>query len=408
MVLDANPALNLASFVTTWMEPEAEKLMKENLHKNYIDHDEYPQTELIQSRCVHMLADLFNIPEECHFMGTATIGSSEAIMLALLAHKWNWRKKRQATGLATDKPNVVFGTHVHVCWEKFARYFDVEMRAVPVCSEKYTLDPKELEKQLDKNTIAVGVIVGSTYTGDLDPLEEINTLLERIKKEKGWDIPMHVDGASGGFVLPFTNPDYKWDFRLSRVKSINVSGHKFGLVYPGVGWVVWRDKDEFPQELIYNVDYLGEWMPTYTLNFSRGSSSIIGQYYNFLRLGREGYYQVMQNCLKNAQHLSKGVEDFGIFKLLHGGETLPIVVFKLETQASFTVFDLSEKLRSRGWVVPAYTLPKNAEEIAVMRVVVRENFSRDMAELLLTHMKEAIEQLCKAKAPSAKREMGIC
>lgn len=405
--LDANPALNLASFVTTWMEPEARKLIDENLHKNFIDHDEYPQTEKIHARCVNMLAHLFHSPEGCDTMGTATVGSSEAIMLALLGHKWAWRKKRENAGLSTDKPNIIFGAHAHICWEKFAKYFDVEMRIVPLDSTRFVLSTEKVASLIDENTICVGAILGSTYTGELDPIGELNSLLTTIKREKGWDIPLHIDGASGGFILPFSNPRYIWDFRLEQVKSINVSGHKFGLVYPGIGWVLWKEQNEFPDELIYKVDYLGGWMPTYTLNFSRGSGCVIAQYYNFLRLGFEGYANIMNNCLSNARYLAGKLRKSGRFHLINTAEHLPILAFQLNKQ-EFTVFDLSSKLREKGWVVSAYTLPKEAETIAIMRVVVRENFSHDMADLLTQHIEEACLQLEKKTSLHTPQHPSVC
>ncbi|MFZ0565831.1 MAG: glutamate decarboxylase [Chlamydiales bacterium] len=408
--LDANPALNLASFVTTWMEPEAIQLIHESLHKNYIDHDEYPQTEVIQTRCVNMLANLYNAPKGGRSMGTATIGSSEAIMLGLLGHKWVWKKRREAEGKPYDRPNVIFGAHAHICWDKFAKYFDVEMRAVPVEKDCFVLNVEKVERLIDENTIAVGAILGSTYTGEIDPISALNTLLLKIKKTRGWDIPLHVDGASGGFVFPFTQPKTVWDFRLEQVKSINVSGHKFGLVYPGVGWILWREEADFPEELIYKVDYLGDWMPTYTLNFSRGSSTMIGQYYNFLRLGHEGYTAIMKNCLANASYLAGKLEKTGLFELVNRGDSLPIVVVKLSPEADgYTVFDLSEKLREKGWIVPAYTLPPNAEEVSVLRVVARENFSEDMANLLAQHITEACQFLSKKTfAEPKKHALAIC
>ena len=403
--MDATPALNLASFVTTWMEDEAQKLIHEVQHKNFIDHDEYPQSEVIHDRCVNMLARLFNSPEKCNSIGTATIGSSEAIMLGLLAHKWSWKKRREAAGKPTDKPNIIFGAEVHVCWEKFAKYFDVEMRMIPLKEDCFTICVDAVEKLIDENTICVGAILGTTYTGQADPIQEINELLLRIKKEKGWDIPIHVDGASGGFVAPFTDPSFEWDFRLEQVKSINVSGHKYGLVYPGLGWVLWRDETDFPEELVFKVDYLGGWMPTYTLNFSRGSSMVIAQYYNFLRLGREGYARIMNNCLKNAQFLAGKLEVLGPFEMINRSQMLPIVAMKLKSSIkNYTVFDLSHKLRERGWVVSAYTLPPNAEHIAIMRVVVREHFSRDMAEILCTDVQNACKELDKpSKPPPVKK-----
>ncbi|NGX61476.1 MAG: Glutamate decarboxylase [Chlamydiae bacterium] len=407
--LDANPSLNLATFVTTWMEPEATQLIQESLHKNFIDHDEYPQSEKIQTRCVNMLARLFNAPDEANTMGTATIGSSEAIMLALLGHKWAWKKRRQAEGKSVERPNVIFGAHAHICWEKFAKYFDVEMRVVPVDEGSYTLRIEKVEPLIDENTICVGGIVGSTYTGEIDPIQVLNSLLVTIKREKGWDIPLHIDAASGGFILPFTNPKFVWDFRLEQVQSINVSGHKFGLVYPGVGWILWKEKKDFPDDLIYKVDYLGGWMPTYTLNFSRGSGGIIAQYYNFLRLGREGYTNIMQNSLNNARYLSQLLQKDGRFTLINRGEELPIVIMRLAPSVEgYTVFDLSEKVREKGWILSAYTLPKNAEEVAVLRVVVRENFSHDMAELLYGHIQEACLTLDKEKREHTKTHINVC
>ncbi|MCP5504033.1 MAG: glutamate decarboxylase [Chlamydiales bacterium] len=401
--MDANPSLNLASFVTTWMEPEAEKLITENLHKNFIDHDEYPQTEVIHNRCVNMIARLFNAPEECKSIGAATIGSSEAIMLGLLAHKWKW-KKRAKKGA---EPNIIFGAEVHVCWEKFARYFDVEMRVIPLEKGRYVITPDEVEKRIDENTIAVGAILGTTYSGQADPIKEINALLLKVKKEKGWDIPLHVDAASGGFVVPFTKPDFAWDFRLEQVKSINVSGHKYGLVYPGIGWIIYRDEADFPQDLVFKVNYLGGWMPTYTLNFSCNSAFVLAQYYNFLRLGREGYTHIMTNCMANAQYLSKKLENSGKFEMINDAQMLPIVAVKLKDSiTNYTVYDLSSKLRERGWVIAAYTMPENAQEIALLRVVVRENFSRDMADILYQDIEKACAALNSKKTTKKPQVTG--
>ena len=392
--LDANPALNLASFVNTWMEPEAIKLINESLHKNFIDHDEYPQSEVIHKRCVNILARLFNSPDDCTSIGTATVGSSEAIMLALLAHKWTWKKRMEAEGKPADKPNMVFGSEVHVCWEKYARYFDVEPRIVPIEVDNFTISADGVARLLDENTICVGAILGTTYSGQADPISEMNDLLVKVRQEKGWNIPLHIDAASGGFVFPFTQPDFEWDFRLERVKSINTSGHKYGLVYPGIGWVLWRDESDFPKELIFRVNYLGGWMPTYTLNFSRGSSMVIAQYYNFLRLGKEGYTDIMSNCLDNAVYLAGKYRDTGKFEIINGGDTLPIVAIRLPDSVSgYNVFDLSAKLRERGWVMSAYTMPPNAESVAIMRVVVREHFSRDMADILFEDTMKAVSSL---------------
>lgn len=397
--LNTNPALNTASFVTVWMEPEADELLKETSNINFIDFHEYPVTESVHERVINMMADLLHAPTlngdapESTAVGTATVGSSEAIMLALLAHKWAWRKKRQAQQGDASRPNVIFGADVHSCWEKFALYFDVEARIIPLTDGKYVIGPEEVAPLIDENTIAVGVVVGTTFTGQNDDFEGINELLIRIKREQGWDIPIHVDGASGGFVMAFVHPDIAWDFRLEQVRSINVSNHKYGLVYPGMGCVIFRDQQCVDPELIFNINYLGGEMQNYSLNFSRSASTIYLQYYNFLRLGREGYRRIMSNIMQNAAYLAKRIEDMGPFKLLADAGYLPVVVIRLLDDSRYTVFQICEIMRERGWSVPAYTLPRNAEDISVLRVVVKENFSHDMADIFTKDLANAIERL---------------
>lgn len=390
--LDGNPALNLASFVTTWMEPEADKLIMESIGKNYVDNDEYPQTEVIQDRVVNMLARLFNAPEDCHSVGSATIGSSESIMLGLLAHKWTWKLRREAEGKPVDKPNIVMGADVHTVWEKFARYFDVELKLIPLREDIYTITAQDVMEEIDENTIAVGAVVGTTFTGQMDPIEDINNALLEIKKTKGWDIPMHVDGASGGFILPFLYPDLLWDFRLEQVRSINVSGHKYGLVYPGIGWLIFKDKIDLPEELIFNINYLGGLMPNYSLNFSKGSSTIIAQYYNFIRLGMDGYRNIMENMQKNARYLASKLQETDKFEIINKNVMYPLVAVKLQN-CEFNALHLSEKLRQKGWIVPAYTLPANAEDISVLRMVIKESFSKDMVEMLFKDIMDSIDNL---------------
>ena len=415
--LDGNPALNLASFVTTWMEPEADMLIMESIGKNYVDNDEYPQTEIIQERVVNMLARLFNASKESNSIGSGTIGSSEAIMLGLLAHKWSWKKRREAEGKSTDKPNIVIGADVHTVWEKFALYFDVELKLIPLkkdlcqtsetkvtkvmsnfscisglTEEIYAITAEDVAAQVDENTIAVGAVVGTTFTGQMDPIENINAALLEIKESKGWDIPIHVDAASGGFTLPFLHPDLKWDFRLEQVRSINVSGHKYGLVYPGIGWLIFKDKTDLPEELIFKINYLGGIMPNYSLNFSKGSSTIIAQYYNLIRLGMNGYKNIMENMEENAHYLASKLNGTNRFEVINKSMRFPIVTVQLKN-SDFTVFHLSEKLRQKGWIVPAYTLPADADEVAVLRMVVKESFSKDMVEMLFNDIMESIEKL---------------
>ncbi len=399
--LDGNPALNLASFVTTWMEPEADMLIMESIGKNYVDNDEYPQTEIIQDRVVNMLARLFNAPKDCHSVGSGTIGSSESIMLGLLAHKWTWKKRREAEGKPVDKPNIVMGADVHTVWEKFALYFDVKLKLIPLREDIYTITAEDVKDEIDENTIAVGAVVGTTFTGQMDPIKEINDVLLEIKETKGWDIPIHVDGASGGFILPFLYPDLEWDFRLEQVRSINVSGHKYGLVYPGIGWLIFKDKTDLPEELIFKINYLGGLMPNYSLNFSKGSSTIIAQYYNFIRLGMDGYKSIMENIQENARYLASKLEGSGKFEVINKNVTFPLVAVKLKN-CEFTVFHLSEKLRQKGWIVPAYTLPKNANNIAVLRMVIKESFSKDMVEMLFEDIMESIEKLKQSREERRK------
>ncbi len=399
--LDGDPALNLASFVTTWMEPEAQQLATETLNRNFVDQDEYPQTEEIHRRVVSMLGNLFNAPADGEPAGTATIGSSEAIMLGLLAHKWSWRKRRGANQGA--KPNVVFGADVHTCWEKFTRYFDVEQRVIPLTPDRHIVGPEEVKPLIDENTIAVGAILGTTFTGQIDEIEGIDELLRQVKQEKGWDIPIHVDGASGGFIAPFSYPEVRWDFRLEQVRSINVSNHKFGLVYPGMGSVLFRDVSVVPEELVFKINYLGGEMANYSLNFSRASNAVLLQYYNFLRLGREGYERIVGNLMENAGALEKTLTASGRFELLNDARYLPVVVVRPTGKGDgVDVFELSERLRERGWIVPAYTLPPNAESVAVLRMVVKENFSRDMAEMLGSDIERALAKLGGKPSPQAK------
>jgi glutamate decarboxylase len=393
--LDGNPALNLASFVTSWMEPYANRLAAETLPKNLIDQDEYPQSQVVHERVVAITARLFHAPAHARPTGTATIGSSEAIMLAMLAHKRSWQRRREADGLPTDRPNMVMGADVHTCWEKFARYFEVEARVAPMSEDRFTIGAAEAEPLIDERTIAVGGVLGTTFTGQMDDLASLDAMLLRLEQDRGWRIPMHVDAASGGFVVPFANPDQAWDFRLESVRSINVSNHKYGLVYPGMGTVVFRDASDVPEELVFHINYLGGDMPNYSLNFSRPSASVILQYFTFLRLGRSGYEELVGSMLANAQTLARRLDAIDGLTVLTDAASLPIVAVRAVDPDAIDLFKLSRLLRERGWIVPAYSLPANAEHIAVLRIVVKENFSRDMAELLAHDVRAAVATLSK-------------
>jgi glutamate decarboxylase len=388
LILDGNARLNLATFVTTWMEPQATQLMTECLDKNMIDKDEYPQTAEIESRCVSILAHLWHAPVDSGATGCSTTGSSEACMLGGMALLWRWRERRQAAGVPAAKPNLVMGTNVQVCWEKFCRYWQVEPRMVPMEAGRLHLDGPHAAAQCDENTIGVVAVLGSTQDGSYEPVGDISGELDKLAASGGPDVPMHVDAASGGFVAPFIQPELVWDFQVSRVASINASGHKYGLVYPGVGWVVWRDAEALPEDLVFKVNYLGGEMPTFALNFSRSGSNVAAQYYNFLRLGFEGYRRVQQACQDVALHMSGQIARMGPFELLSDGSDLPVFAFKISDEsAGYTVFDLSEELRERGWLVPAYTFPANLTDIAVLRVVVRNGFGKNLADAFLADLR---------------------
>jgi glutamate decarboxylase len=395
LALEGDPARNLATFVTTWMEPEAQKLIAANLHTNFIDHAEYPISAEIEQRCVRMLADLFNAPGET--TGARTQGSSEAIMLGALSLKWKWRKRREAAGKSTDSPNLVFGGDVHVVWDKFCRYFDVEPRIIPLQEGKYTIGPDDVEPHLDENTIGVAAVLGTTFTGHADDIPGINDLLLRVKEQKGLDIPMHVDAASGGFVWPFLYPHSEWDFRLDQVRSINVSGHKFGLVYPGIGWLIFREKDDLAEDLVFEENYLGKTDATFTLNFSTGSAMVLAQYFNFVRLGREGYAYVIGIMEENARNLAEQLEAQGDFELIDpDAEQLPLVAWRLAGEKGYDEFDIAWQLSAeRGWMVPAYTLPPNAQEVKVMRALVKETLSRAQIDHLASDIRDACATLEK-------------
>ena len=391
LLLDGNARLNLATFVTTWMEPQARVLMAECVDKNMIDKDEYPATAELEQRCVAMLADLWHAPSPEDATGCSTTGSSEACMLAGMALKRRWQAQ------VTDpqrRPNLVMGVNVQVCWEKFCRYWDVEPRMAPMSGERFHLDADSALALVDENTIGVVGILGSTFDGSYEPIAEIAAALDALAAGGGPDIPIHVDGASGAMVAPFLDEELQWDFQLARVASINTSGHKYGLVYPGVGWVLWRDKAALPEDLIFNVNYLGGNMPTFALNFSRPGSEVVAQYYTFFRLGRSGYRAVQQAARDVAIFLADHIGAMSEFRLISHGNELPVFAFTTsQTVQGWDVFALSRGLREHGWQVPAYTFPADRQDLSVLRIVCRNGFSHDLAELFLTHLRATIDQL---------------
>lgn len=395
LMLDGNARQNLATFCQTWEEPEIHQLMDECIDKNMVDKDEYPQTAEIEARCVHMLSDLWNSPEEANGVGCSTTGSSEAAMLGGLAMKRRWEAKRKAAGKPIDKPNLITGP-VQICWHKFVRYWDIEHREIPMENGRMLMTPEEVIKLCDENTIGVVPTLGVTFTGQYEPVKEVAAALDTYQQETGLDIPIHVDGASGGFLAPFCAPELEWDFRLPRVKSINASGHKFGLSPLGVGWIMWREAADLPDDLVFWVNYLGGNMRDIALNFSRPAGQVVCQYYNFLRLGREGYAKVHNACYQTAQYLANEIGKLGPFEIIYGGESnagIPTLCWRMRdgVEPGFSLYDLADRLRARGWQVPAYTLPANCENQAVQRILVRHGVSRDLASLLLEDIKNALD-----------------
>ncbi|WP_306318581.1 MULTISPECIES: glutamate decarboxylase [unclassified Streptomyces] len=395
LMLDGNARLNLATFVTTWMEPQAGVLMGECRDKNMIDKDEYPRTAELERRCVAMLADLWHAPDPSAAVGCSTTGSSEACMLAGMALKRRWAARNADRYPSREaRPNLVMGVNVQVCWEKFCNFWEVEARQVPMEGDRFHLDPAAAAELCDENTIGVVGILGSTFDGSYEPIAELCAALDQLQERTGLDIPVHVDGASGAMVAPFLDPDLEWDFRLPRVASINTSGHKYGLVYPGVGWALWRDAQALPEELVFRVNYLGGDMPTFALNFSRPGAQVVAQYYTFLRLGRDGYRAVQQATRQVARGLADRIEALGDFRLLTRGDELPVFAFTTaEDVKAYDVFDVSRRLRERGWLVPAYTFPAHREDLAVLRVVCRNGFSSDLAELLVEDLGRLLPEL---------------
>ncbi|MEU7190895.1 glutamate decarboxylase [Streptomyces sp. NPDC045369] len=404
LMLDGNSRLNLATFVTTWMEPQADVLMAECRDKNMIDKDEYPRTADLEQRCVAILADLWHAPDPSAAVGCSTTGSSEACMLAGMALKRRWSRANADRYPAHARPNLVMGANVQVCWEKFCTFWEVEARQVPMRGDRFHLDGETAAALCDENTIGVVAVLGSTFDGSYEPVAEICAALDDLQERTGVDIPVHVDAASGGMIAPFLDPGLVWDFRLPRVVSVNTSGHKYGLVYPGVGWALWRDRQALPEELVFHVDYLGGDMPTFALNFSRPGAQVVAQYYTFLRLGREGYRAVQQTTRDVARSLADRIGALGDFRLLTRGDELPVFAFTTaDGVRNFDVFDVSRRMRERGWLVPAYTFPPDRDDLSVLRIVCRNGFSHDLSDLFVADLERLLPELRAQSGPLGGR-----
>ena len=402
------PRLNLATFVTTYMDDYGTKLMNEAVGINYIDETEYPRVAVMCGRCINMVANMWNTPEKGDWKtGAVGIGSSEACMLGGVAAWLRWRERRKAEGKPYDKPNLVMSTAYQVVWEKFCQLWQIEMRTVPITHEHPTLDIDAALDMCDENTICIVPIMGVTWTGMNDDVEALNTALDEYNGKTGYNIPIHIDAASGGFILPFLYPEKKWDFRLKWVYSISTSGHKYGLVYPGLGWVVWKDKKYLPKDMSFSVNYLGASISQVGLNFSRPAAQILAQYYNFIHLGVEGYTEIHSNSMDIAKYCHKAIGKMPCFKNYSDTLENPLFIWTMdpdyEKGAKWTLFDLQDKLMQSGWMVPAYTMPKDIEDMVVMRIVVRQGMSRDMADMLIEDITNAVAELEKLEYPTPTR-----
>lgn len=400
LVDEGNSRQNLATFCQTYMEPEAIKLMSQSLDKNVIDKSEYPRTAEIENRCTNIIANLWNVQKNDDYIGTSTIGSSEACMLAGMALKFSWeeRVKKLGIDLNAKKPNIIISSGYQVCWEKFCTYWDVELRTVPIDSDHQSLNVDKVFDYVDDYTIGIVGILGITYTGRYDDIEALDSAVEEYNKKTNFKVYIHVDAASGGFYTPFMQPNLKWDFRLKNVISINSSGHKYGLVYPGIGWVLWKNKKFLPEKLIFKVSYLGGEIPTIAINFSHSAAQLIGQYYNFIRLGKQGYFDIQNKTHKVAMYISKKMLDMDIFDLINDGSQLPIICYKLKesNERKWNLYDLTDRLRMYGWQVPTYPLPAKLDNVVIQRLVIRADFGMNMAEEYLQDLQNCIKELDKA------------
>ncbi len=394
---EGNARQNLATFCQTYMIDEAKDLMRDTMDKNAIDKSEYPRTAELEQRCVSIIANLWNIGKNEKFIGSSTVGSSEACMLGGMAMKFRWRKMAEKAGLDINakKPNIVITSGYQICWKKFCVYWDVELRTVPMEEGCLSMDTEKFLDYVDEYTIGVVGLLGITYTGKFDDIKGLDEKLEEYNAQHDIKVYLHIDAASGGLFTPFVNPELEWDFRLKNVLSINTSGHKYGMVYPGIGWIVWRDEKYLPSELVFKVNYLGGELPTIAINFSRSASHIICQYFNFLRLGYKGYKEIHTSTREVAMYISSELEKLGIFKIYNDGDNLPIVCYTLkeDKDRKWTLYELADRLLMKGWQVPAYTLPENMSDVVIQRIVVRSDLGINTAKSYIEDLKTAIKDI---------------
>jgi glutamate decarboxylase len=387
---DAKPNQNLAIFTTNEMDEYATRLITDSLAINFPNATQYPNIAKINQKVGLMLADLWNIGADDAPWGTSTVGSSEAIFLATIAAKARFQDNAENQGKI---PNIVFGANAHTAWYKAANYQGIELREVPVSRGKYSVTGEDMRSYIDANTILVVGVAGSHQTGYDDDLESINALLEQLEQHKGWNIPLHIDAALSGFIYPFIRTDYHWDFRLSKVMSINASGHKYGLVYSSVGWLVVRSKSYIPESVIYKIKYLSGEFEQFSLNFSRDSSCMLAQYYNLLHLGYDGYLQKSSSARSKAQYLVEQLNLLNCFEFIYPAAYIPIIVLRIKAGCTLNLDDIANSIQSAGWYTAVSQLSFAKDHAKIMKIVIRDSLSLEMLESLAQSFKSAIEKL---------------
>ncbi len=393
--LETNEKQNLATFCQTYMEPEADLLIKTSLSKNAIDKTEYPKVTDFENRCLKIIEHLWHGENT---LGTSTIGSSEACMLAGINMKKRWQKANPNL----TKPNLIISSCYQVCWEKFAVYFDVELKIIPISKYNISLDIDAALNLIDENTIGIVAIAGVTYTGLIDDIKYLDTQLTKYNSTANFKLYIHVDAASGGLYLPFIKPDIIWDFRLNNVISINASGHKSGLTYPGIGWILFKNNLHVEQEILFDVAYLGGSVSTMGINFSHSASHIVAQYYNFSRFGFSGYKKIHQKTHDVAKYIYTELKKLNIFSFINHAENMPVLCYSLKENVNFNLYALSDELLKNSWQVPTYELPCNLEKITIQRIVIRADLSFEYAQNLINDIKNAVVKLEKNQTSVAK------
>eukprot|EP00511_Aplanochytrium_stocchinoi_P009187 CAMPEP_0204863496 /NCGR_PEP_ID=MMETSP1348-20121228/3354_1 /ASSEMBLY_ACC=CAM_ASM_000700 /TAXON_ID=215587 /ORGANISM="Aplanochytrium stocchinoi, Strain GSBS06" /LENGTH=570 /DNA_ID=CAMNT_0052013835 /DNA_START=95 /DNA_END=1807 /DNA_ORIENTATION=+ len=429
--LDFSQNLNTSSYVNVVAEPEEEEVALMGLKVNLADQTVYPASFRMHNKCVNIVANLWNCPKPKDFdnnggtyAGAGTVGSTEACLLSGLALKFRWRKwyarkyNKSEEEVLSIRPNLVISTLYQAAWEKLFKYFDIIPKFVRPSYKEMKIDPEKVGALIDEHTMGVVCIMGNHYSGHYDRVDLVDAIVEKVNKEKGLEVGIHVDAASGGFVAPFQEYLPPWDFRLKNVMSISASGHKFGEAVCGTGWLVWRQKERLAEHVAISVSYLGGHADSYTLNFSRPAAGLYSQMYKFFRLGREGYTQITENMMAVAKYIRDEIKGMKgedgvtpLFEILDDGDKgcLPVVAAMLnpDLHLPFDDVDLQYALVQGHWYVSGYAMafehPTQKTQLALFhdqvssktmfRIVVKSNLTIRLAEHLVETFHGAIKYL---------------